>query len=230
MTSPAEAYDSFLVPAIFEPCSRDLIQRAKVFRGDRVLDVATGTGIVACRIAATGAKVTGLDPAPAMLEQARKRAAAEGVGVTWVERSAESLPFAAKAFDLVICQHGLQHVGDRAAAVKEMRRVVAPGGRAVIACWAGVDTHPVHELLDEIGFFGAGDGGTSSPFSLGDEAALRQLLTGARFHAVAVERVTRTVRVPEPERFPALAGFVEGDQLVFPLTSHIAIGRVPTEG
>jgi SAM-dependent methyltransferase len=264
VTNPAEIYDSYLVPAIFEPWSRDLIQRAKVFRGDRVLDVATGTGIVACRIAATGAKVTGVDVTPAMLAQAKQRAAAEGVGVTWVERSAESLPFAARSFDLVTCQQGLQFVPDRVAAVKEMRRVIAPGGRAVIACWAGLDSQPAYRILDEIGQRHFGDAGFGGPFALGDAAELTRLLGGARFHAVAVERVTRTVKFPEPARFvtlsftaaaaffpalaalddatraekiaqaaaeatPALASFVDGDQLVMPMTAHIAIGRVPTE-
>ena len=63
----AETYDSYLVPAIFEPWSRELIKRAQVWKGDSVLDVCTGTGIVACRIAGTGAAVTAIDISPELL-------------------------------------------------------------------------------------------------------------------------------------------------------------------
>jgi ubiquinone/menaquinone biosynthesis C-methylase UbiE len=203
--NPAEAYDSYLVPAMFEPWSREIIQRAKVWNGDRVLDVACGTGIIACRIAATGAKVTGLDLTPAMLEQAKKRAEAERVSVTWVERSAESLPFPDGSFDLVTCQQGLQFVPDRARALREMRRVTAPGGRVVIACWAGLDHHPAYKVLDEIASRHFGQGGFHLPFSLGDEAHFRELMNAARFHAVAVDTVTRTVRFPEPAAFARLS-------------------------
>ena len=248
----AEVYDSYLVPAIFEPWSRDLIKRAQVWKGDRVLDVACGTGIVAARIAATGAKVTGVDDAPAMLEQAKRRAAEEGVGVTWRSASAEALPFRAPEFDLVTCQQGLQLVGDRALAAREMRRVIAPGGRAVIACWCALDRQPLFGVLDEIAtrHLGAGLG---AAFSIGDEATLQKLLTDAKFFAVAVEAVTRQVRIPDPARFcsvmlasvaeapdpgalaaataeaqAALASFVDGEALVGPTTSLIAVGRVKT--
>jgi SAM-dependent methyltransferase len=212
VVNPAEAYDRYLVPSLFEPWSRELIQRAKVWKGDRVLDVACGTGIVACRIAATGAQVTGLDVTPGMLAQAKVRAGEEGVGVTWVERSAERLPFAAGSFDLVTCQQGVQFVADRAAAVKEMRRVLAPGGRAVIACWTGLEGQPGYAPLHEVARRHFGERGFSAPFSLGGEAVLRGLLAGAGFAPIAIETVTRVCRFPDPEVFVrrtlvAAAGF-----------------------
>lgn len=208
----ALAYDSYLVPWKFEPWSREVIQRAKVWRGDRALDVCCGTGIVACRIAGTGAKVTGLDVTPAMLAQARRRAGEEGVGVNFVEGSAERLPFPAAAFDLVTCQQGLQFVPDRQAAVREMRRVLAPGGRAVIAAWTDLASQPAYAILDAHASAHLGPGAFALPFSLGGEAELRRLLAGARFDAVAIDTVTRPVRIPEPERFvevtlAAAAGF-----------------------
>jgi ubiquinone/menaquinone biosynthesis C-methylase UbiE len=248
----AETYDTYLVPAIFEPWSRDLIKRAQVWKGDRVLDVACGTGIVATRIAASGAKVTGLDDAPLMLDLAKRRAADEGVGVTWRNASAESLPFRAPEFDLVTCQHGLAFISNRALAAREMRRVIAPGGRAVVTCWAGVDRQPAFKLLDEIATRHLGSG-LGVPFSLGDEAALGKLLTDAKFFAIAVEAVTRQVRIPDPARFcgimlasvsespdpdalaaataeaqTALGGFADGDSLAMPTVSLIAVGRVKT--
>ena len=203
--NPAEAYDRYLVPSLFEPWSRELIKRAQVWKGDRVLDVACGTGIVACRIAGTGAQVTGLDLTPGMLAQARVRAAEEGVSVTWVERSAETLPFAAGSFDLVTCQQGLQFVPDRAAAAKEMRRVLAPGGRAVIACWTGLEGQPGYLPLHEVARRHFGERGFSAPFSLGGEAVLRGLLAGAGFAPIAIETVTRVVRFPDPQTFVRLS-------------------------
>jgi ubiquinone/menaquinone biosynthesis C-methylase UbiE len=201
VTTAAEVYDTYLVPALFEPWAREVIQRAKVWSGDRALDVACGTGIVACRLAATGAKVTGADISADMLAQARRRAAAEQVAVTFVERPAEALRFPAASFDLVTCQQGLQFTADRAAAARELRRVVAPGGRAVVACWAALALHPAYVALDQATVRHIGPIGFAKPFSFGDEAALRALLTAARFHAVAVETVTRPVRFPDVETF-----------------------------
>lgn len=244
-----ETYDSYLVPAIYEPWSRDLIKRAQVWKGDRVLDVACGTGIVACRIAASGAAVTGLDPVADHLTRAKQRAQDEGVSPRWIEASAESLPFRQPEFDLVTCHHGLQYLADPALAAKEMRRVIKPGGRVAVAVWAGIEHQGPFHVLDEIAARSTGKRYVE-PFGFGDGAALDKLLTTARFFAVNVETVTRQIRVPDPARFAsailadiigepapdatiaeataALAPFVDGEQLVFPMTSLLAIGRVKT--
>lgn len=243
----AETYDSYLVPAIFEPWSRELIKRAQVWNGDRVLDVACGTGIVACRIAGTGAKVTGLDLDAARLEVARRRAAEEGVPVTWREGSAEALPFRAPAFELVTCQQGLQFMTDRARALKEMRRVLLPGGRAVIACWAPIEQQGPFAAIDEVAAKHTGKRHVL-PFAFGDRDALHALLVDAKFFAIAIELVTRQVRLPDPARFAALAlttihggpveqaaiddgiaalaPFTSDDALQFPMTSVVAVARV----
>lgn len=240
----ADTYDSYLVPAIFEPWSRELINRAQVWKGDRVLDVACGTGIVACRIAARGAAVTGLDIDAGKIARASVRAAEESVSVKWIEGSAEALPGRQPAFDLVTCQQGLQFVGDRALAVREMRRVIVPGGRAVIATWCAIEQQGAYAALEAV----AGKPLFGDTFSLGDATALNKLLVDAKFFAINVETVTRQVRVPEPARFAtimlnreepagddviaagvaALAPFVEGEQLVFPMTSLVATARVKT--
>ena len=245
----AETYDSYLVPAIYEPSSRDLIKRALVWKGDRVLDVACGTGIVACRSAASGASVTGLDPVADHLARAKQRAEEEGVSARWIEASAESLPFRQPEFDLVICQHGLQYLANPALAAREMRRVIKPGGRVAISIWAGIEQQGPFQLLDEIAARSTGKRYVE-PFAGGDNASLTKLLIDARFFAVNVEIVTRQFRVPDPARFAAtiladiigepapeaaiaeatatLAPFVEGEQLVFPMTSLLAVGRVKT--
>ena len=245
----AETYDSYLVPAIYEPSSRDLIKRAQVWKGDKVLDVACGSGIVACRIASSGAAVTGLDLAADYLARARQRAQDEGVSPKWIEASAESLPFRQPDFDLVTCQQGLQYIGNRALAARELRRVTKPGGRAAVSVWTGIEQQGPFHVLDEIAGRATGKRYVE-PFAFGDAAALNKLLTEARFFAVNVETVTRQVRVPDPARFAsvilaniigepaseaalaeataALAPFVDGEQLVFPMTSLLAVGRVKT--
>jgi len=247
----AETYDTYLVPAIFEPWSRELIKRAQVWKGDRVLDVACGTGIVACRIAGTGATVTALDIDAERLARARQRASDEGVSVKWLEGSAERLPVRQPAFDLVTCQQGLQFVADKARAVAEMRRVIAPGGRAVIACWTAIDQQPAFQIVDDIADRHTGKRHVH-PFSLGDKDELDALLVGAKFFAVAIETVTRQVRLSDPARFAtmalttisgepagalgpaieeataALAPLVDGDHMVFPMTSLVAVARVKT--
>jgi SAM-dependent methyltransferase len=196
-------YDSYFVPSLFEPWSRELIRRAQVWKGDRVLDLACGTGIVACRIAGTGAKVTGVEISAPRLAQAQVRARDENVPVTFVEGDATALKFANASFDLVTCQQGLQFFADKAASAKEMRRVLASGGRAVIACWAGLADNPVYALLDGIATARLG-GGYGAPFSFGDEAELLALLLGAKFMLANIETVARKVRFPEPERFVSL--------------------------
>ncbi len=247
----AETYDSYLVPAIFEPWSREVIKRAQVWKGDRVLDLACGTGIVACRIAGTGAVVTGLDLDASRLERARMRASEESVSVKWVEGSAETLPFREPAFDLVTCQQGLQFVADRAKATREMRRVIVPGGRAVIACWLPIEHQGPFAAIDEVAARHVGKRHVH-PFSFGDQAALSKLLTDAKFFAIAIETVTRQVRLPDPTRFAtmalttisgepaesltaaiadgveALAPFVVDDVLQFPMMSLLAVARVKT--
>ena len=246
MQEDAETYDSYLVPAIFEPWSRDLIKRALVWKGDRVLDIACGTGVVACRIAGTGAKVTGLDNDPSRLEVARKRADQESVRVTWREGSGEALPFRAPEFELVTCQQGLQFMTDRAKATREMRRVLVPGGRAVLSCWLPVAQQGAYAAIEDVASKQlATPRETSSPI---DHETLNKLLADAKFFAIQIETVTRQVRVPDPARFAALSlawltgasaseavvaecvealtPFVDGDALQFKMSSLIAVARV----
>ncbi len=247
----AETYDSYLVPAIFGPWSRELIKRALVWKGDRVLDVACGTGIVACRIAGTGATVTGLDIDASRLERARMRASEEAVTVKWIEGSAETLPVREPAFDLVTCQQGLQFVTDRAKAVREMKRVIVPGGRAVLACWLPIEHQGAFAVIDEIAAKHTGKRHVH-PFSFGDQAALNKLLVDAKFFAIAIETVTRQVRIPDPARFAtmalttisgepaealgaaisdgvaALAPFLIEDAMQFQMKSLLAVARVKT--
>ncbi|MGH2561189.1 MAG: class I SAM-dependent methyltransferase [Thermomicrobiales bacterium] len=203
--NPAEAYERIFVPTIFAAWAEDLLRRAAPQPGERVLDVACGTGIVA-RLAAplvgsTGA-VIGVDLNPGMLAIARTAAAAEGAAIEWREGRGEALPVEDAAFDLVCCQQGLQVVEDRGAGLREMRRALVPGGRLAVSVWQGIAHHPIYADLDELvdRHFGM-RALAQSMFSLGDGDELRRLLREAGYRDVTIEPASLTARLPDPGAF-----------------------------
>ena len=114
--------------------------------GDRVLDLACGTGIVARKAVSMvhpGGEVTGVDSNPAQIATARS---IDG-SIDWREGDAGSLPFMDQQFDLVTCQQGFQYFLDRVQVVKEIHRVLKPGGRVVIAVWSSMEKSPGHMAL-----------------------------------------------------------------------------------
>jgi ubiquinone/menaquinone biosynthesis C-methylase UbiE len=112
-----------------------LAERAGAAPGVALLDVATGTGNVSIPAAQAGAKVTGLDLTPKLLEDQRARAADAGVEVELIEGDAEELPFADSAFDVVTSCFGVMFAPRHEVAAAELRRVVRPGGRIAVAAW-----------------------------------------------------------------------------------------------
>jgi len=112
-----------------------LVETAGVEAGDRVLDVACGTGNAAIPAARAGGEVTGLDITPALLEGGRVKAAEAGVDVEWVEGDAESLPFADESFDRVFSTFGHMFAPRHRQTAEEMTRVCGEGGLIGICCW-----------------------------------------------------------------------------------------------
>jgi ubiquinone/menaquinone biosynthesis C-methylase UbiE len=117
------------------PVGPVVVEAAEVQRGDRVLDVACGTGNAALRAAQRGAEVTGLDIVPDLLAQGERLAQQEGLSVTWVEGDAEELPFADGSFDAVLSIFGCMFAPDHQRTADEIARVLAPGGRIALASW-----------------------------------------------------------------------------------------------
>ena len=206
MSYSAASYEELMVPGLFAPWASHLVQSANPQPGERVLDVACGTGIVARTIAlrvGSGGSVVGLDLSPDMIDVARAAAEAEGVAVEWRASPAERLPFPGDSFDLVLCQFGLMFFTDRHAALAEMRRVLRPGGRVVVSVWQGLDRHPFYQKLHDASSRRLGKSSVGAVFSLGDSDELRSLLTAAGFVDVEIEPVSITARYSNPPEFLA---------------------------
>ena len=117
------------------PVGEEVVRRVGVSDGDRVLDVAAGTGNAAIRAAEAGGTVTAVDLTPELFAAGRRRAAEAGVAVEWVEGDAEQLPFEDESFDVVLSTFGVMFAPRHAVAAREMARVLRPGGRIGLATW-----------------------------------------------------------------------------------------------
>jgi ubiquinone/menaquinone biosynthesis C-methylase UbiE len=207
--NPAELYERYFGAAIFKPWTEKLMAYAQPQAGERVLDLACGTGIVSRRVAPLVGKqgqVVGVDNNPQMLEVAE--AVTNGVGrqVEYQEGDAVDLPLPDGQFDLVICQQGLQFFSDYGAAMAEMERVLADGGRVVISVWKGLEHHPVYkELLEaEAQYLNAPLAKVARPFSFPGEETLERLLQQSGFDRLQIWEESMNVRFPEPQRFVQL--------------------------
>lgn len=131
-----EAWSSFVpVEAWTTPPAGKLVKFAQIRGGQRALDVGCGTGVVAITAARTGAKVSGLDLTPILVERARKNSAIAGVDVDVIEGDAEALPYPDGSFDVVLSQFGHMFAPRPAVVVKEMLRVLKAGGRIAFSTW-----------------------------------------------------------------------------------------------
>ena len=113
----------------------ELVKFAQVKSGQKVLDVACGTGVVAVTAACRGAKACGLDLSPVLLERARHNARVADVDIEFIEGDAEALPYPDASFDVVLSQFGHIFAPRPAVALKEMLRVLKAGGRIAFSTW-----------------------------------------------------------------------------------------------
>lgn len=224
--SPGDIYERHIVPAIFSTWVPPLLDFVSVKPAERVLDLACGTGVVAreavSRVGASG-RVVGLDINSSMLARARATSAA----VEWREGNAMDLPFAAGAFDVVVCQQGLQFFPDESKALQEVRRVLVPGGRFAAAVWCDIESSPGHHALAlalerHVGVEAATQ--MYAVFRLGDAQALQMNLASAGFQNVHLRREQQLARFPSPDLFARwmLAGSVLGRTGVQPRDESLA--------
>lgn len=131
--SGGRAYDEvsrFIAEGI-EHCVQHLAPKP----GERILDIATGTGWTSRRLAAHGAKVTGIDISEGLLQAAREIAGERRLDIEYQQADAEALPFADGEFDAVISTCGVMFAGNREAAAAELARVCRKGGRLALMTW-----------------------------------------------------------------------------------------------
>ena len=203
----ARAYEALMVPALFAEWAPRVLDAAGVGPGDRVLDIACGTGILAreaARRVGSRGSVTGVDPNPGMLHVASARAPA----VAWHEGVAESLGLPDGSFDAVVSQFGMMFFGDRVAAVREALRVLAPGGRMAFAVWDTLENNPAYaaevDIVERVAGVRAADA-LRAPFALGDRSAL-----DSAFREAAVPDLAISAHRGEG-RFPGIRVMVEAD-------------------
>lgn len=206
-----DSYEQYQVPSVFEPLARMFLARMALRPGERVLDVACGTGIVA-RLAAPllgpAGSIIGTDLNAGMLEVARRHQPSGGAHVEWRQGDAMALPFPDAGFDVVLCQQGLQFFPERAGALREMRRVLRPGGRVGLCVWRGIEHSPCHlaiaaALRRHLGPDLAAR--FEAPFDFGDGEALRDAMAAAGFRDIVIEVATVTRRLlPPAESIPGL--------------------------
>ena len=195
----ADMYEHALVGPLFSQWVQDLFERTGLTAGHRVLDVACGTGIVARlardRVGPSG-RVIGVDSNGAMLAVARRVAP----DIDWREGNAASLPIDDGQVDVLFCQQGLQFVPDKPAAAREMRRVLAAGGRLAVATWVALEDVPLCRDLHAVAERHLGPI-VDQRHSFGIASDLEALLKEAGFRDVRVETVSRTVRFHDPVPF-----------------------------
>jgi SAM-dependent methyltransferase len=193
--SPAEVYEAEFVPALFRPFAATVLDAASVTRGQRVLDVACGTGVLARAAAARVAPgaVTGLDANPGMLAVARRL----DTSIEWIDGRAEALPLPAAGFDAVVSQFGLMFFDDRVAALREMQRVLRSGGRLAVAVCDAVERSPGYGALATLLQQLFGDrvaDAFRAPFAIGDANHLRTIAAQAGLDGAEVVQRSATVR------------------------------------
>ncbi len=253
-TSPSEIYERFIVPAIFAKWSTVLLELVAPQAGERVLDLACGTGIVArtaVPMVQPGGEVFGVDFNPAQIATARSIDSS----IEWREGDAGSLPFMDQEFDLVVCQQGFQFFPDGVQAVKEIHRVLKPGGRVGISVWSSIEKCPgypalVHALERRVGSSAAGlinmagesneisrwfaDGAfpdadvvtlSSDASYASAEEFTRAIVVGAIMRRTDAQFSEETLGLMTADVAAELAPYLRENSLEFPMEAHLLTAR-----
>lgn len=203
--SAPEKYERYIVSTLSAALAQDLVTLATLKPGERILDVACGTGTVtrhaALAVGSTG-EVTGLDINDGMLSMARTVPPPAGASITYRVGSAMAIPFPQATFDVVLCQHGFEFFPDRNQSLQEMSRVLTAEGRLGLRVWGALEHQAFHmavlAALDRHLWDGQ-DGPSrtvfAQPFSLWDAEELRALVVDADFRDIDVRVSTVPIRL-----------------------------------
>lgn len=195
--SVARAYDDVLVPILFEPWAKALIDTYGPWDGRQVLDLATGTGIVSRMLAqqvGQSGSVLGTDLNAEMLIVAAASISNESPNVDFAECPAENLECTDNSFDYVVCQQGFQFFSDKIASVKEIRRVLRDDGTVIVSVWRPVtECHFFNTICETLESIGEAEiaGMMRAPFDFLPQSELETVFKSAEFSSVDVHREER---------------------------------------
>jgi len=225
-TSVARAYEDHMVPGMFRHWAEMFVALAAPQPGERVLDVACGTGIgarIAARALAGSGEVAGLDLDAGVIDYARSLSRAEGVAIEWHAGTALDMPFESGRFDLCVCLQGLQFFPDRVAGLREMKRVLKTGGRLVASIWGPLERNKGHQAVVQALERGGVDASSAKrACSFADADDIRDAAIQAGFDDVNVRSVDGA------SRFASIDSFLEGMTKGSPSTRH-AVALLPEE-
>jgi ubiquinone/menaquinone biosynthesis C-methylase UbiE len=209
-----EHYDTCSGPAIFAHWAEEFVRRLPARIDGDVLETACGTGILTRRLRdhlPAKVRLVATDLNGAMLEYARRRLG-EPPDIEWQTADALALPFPDGSFGAVVCQLGIMFIPDKAAAMREARRVLAPGGLFAFLVWDKLDANPhAKATSDAIAALFPGDPVTSFaevPYGFNDEALIRQLLAGSGFTETRIERAA--IEIVSPTARSIAIGAIRG--------------------
>lgn len=224
-----ELYERFIVPLIMAPYARDLAKRVHARPGDRVLELACGTGALTREVVLQlppTATLTATDLNEPMLAAARKTT--ESAHVHWQTANLLALPFDAASFDIVVCEFGIMFLPDKAAAAREVRRVLRPGGAYLFNVWGSLEYNPLPRLADEVvsrlypenppAFYGA------VPHGYFDPQQIERDLRAGGFSHVDIDTVDLEATITTPEE--AAVALIEGTPFANTIRDR---GTVPVE-
>jgi len=198
-----------LMREVGEPVSHWMIDAVDLQPGQRVLELAAGlgeTGFLAAELVAPAGGVITSDQADAMLDGARRRAGELGLtNVEFQVLNAEWIDLPVASVDAVLCRWGYMLMADPAVALAETRRVLRPDGHVALAVWDAIEHNPWARMpaleMIERGLMEPPAPGTPGPFTLSDKRLVRELLQGAGFQDVWVERIDMTHRTANFDEF-----------------------------
>jgi SAM-dependent methyltransferase len=214
----AHAYEDLFVPALFAQWVDPLLDCADVARGQRVLDVACGTGVVAraaARVVGPHGRVSGIDLNPAMIQVAQE----VDPSIDWRVGDAADLPYDSGSFDVALCQSALFFFPDASRAVREMARVVAAGGRVALQTYAGLDEQPGYGPFVEAVVRHAGPQARallSTYWSMGDVDELCRLVEDSGLEVKETRSLLGSVK------FPSVDALVHTEIQATPLAEQIS--------
>ena len=201
--NPAENYQKYFVPVIGKPIAADLIKVANIKPGEKVIDIACGTGVatfLAKEKTGKDGMVAGVDVNPGMLGVARS-ITPEDTLIDWYESPADKIPLDDNTFNVALCNLSLQFFPDKPEALKEIYRVLKPGGRLAVIVPGPT---PIFEETDDIFSKHLGKeaaGFIRAVFSLNDHSKINEIIKNAGFKDVSVRSEKKDLYLVPPEDF-----------------------------